>query len=192
MAFHDKANGSLVKETARSSARADRPAVHRREVHRRAAKYFQPRVPSAANYDPTSSTGSNVGPLNPNYDRPTTRTACPATDERGNPVTDDDGNPVYEKNADGSFVCNPTRCRSVLAYREERPRRDAKVPVDAVTASGSGLDPQISVANARLQAARVAKARGLDVDEVLAARSTSTPTAAPLGFLGDRGSTCSS
>ena len=41
------------------------------------------------------------------------------------------------------------------------------VPVDAVTASASGLDPQISVANARLQAARVAEARGVPVDEVL-------------------------
>jgi K+-transporting ATPase ATPase C chain len=43
----------------------------------------------------------------------------------------------------------------------------ALVPVDAVTSSGSGLDPGISVANARLQAARVAKARGLPVDAVL-------------------------
>ena len=43
---------------------------------------------------------------------------------------------------------------------------DAPVPVDAVTASGSGLDPHISVANARLQA-RGRRARGLDVDAVL-------------------------
>lgn len=42
------------------------------------------------------------------------------------------------------------------------------VPVDAVTASASGLDPHISVANARLQAQRVARERGLAVEEVLA------------------------
>jgi K+-transporting ATPase ATPase C chain len=42
----------------------------------------------------------------------------------------------------------------------------AAVPVDAVTASGSGLDPNISVANAKLQAARVADARGLSIELV--------------------------
>lgn len=54
------------------------------------------------------------------------------------------------------------------SYRQENGlQANAPVPVDAVTASGSGLDPDISLANARLQAARVAKARGLGVDRVM-------------------------
>ena len=59
------------------------------------------------------------------------------------------------------------------------------MPVDAVTASGSGLDPDISVANARLQAARVAKARGLT-----STRSWPVIERTPrrqVGFLGERG-----
>ena len=91
-----------------------------------------------------------------------------ATDKDGNDVTDQAGNPVYEKNKDGSYVCDPnTVPERAMAYRALNGlAADAKVPVDAVTASASGLDPQISVANARLQAARVAKARNLTVDQV--------------------------
>ncbi len=63
---------------------------------------------------------------------------------------------------------------------------NAPVPADAVTASASGLDPHISPANAELQAARVAKARGLPLDKVrsLIAEYTDRPD---LGFLGDPG-----
>lgn len=74
-----------------------------------------------------------------------------------------------------------------VAYRERNGlAADAEVPVDAVTASGSGLDPHISVANARLQADRVAQARGLQVDEVLALIDDHTDGRA-LGFLGEAG-----
>ncbi len=61
----------------------------------------------------------------------------------------------------------------------------AGVPVDAVTASGSGLDPGISVANARLQAPRVAKARQRSTISVLTAVRRHT-TGRALGFLGER------
>jgi potassium-transporting ATPase KdpC subunit len=72
-----------------------------------------------------------------------------------------------------------------VAYREENDLPpDAEVPVDAVTASGSGLDPAISVANARLQAPRVAEVRGLDVDDVLDLVDEHT-TGRTAGFIGE-------
>jgi potassium-transporting ATPase KdpC subunit len=75
----------------------------------------------------------------------------------------------------------------VAAYHKENglPESDA-VPADAVTASGSGLDPHISVHNAELQVARVAGARGLDEAKVreLIVKSTDQPD---LGILGDAG-----
>jgi potassium-transporting ATPase KdpC subunit len=58
------------------------------------------------------------------------------------------------------------------------------VPPDAVTASGSGLDPDISPAYARLQIPRVAKARGMSVAE-LAALVTTRSSGRALGFLGE-------
>ena len=59
----------------------------------------------------------------------------------------------------------------IAAYRTENGlATNAPVPADAVTASGSGLDPHISLRNAELQAPRVAKARGLSVDKVLRTR----------------------
>jgi K+-transporting ATPase ATPase C chain len=58
------------------------------------------------------------------------------------------------------------------------------VPVDMVTTSGSGLDPDITVANARAQAPRVAAARGMSLARVLAL-VTSHTTGRQLGFLGE-------
>jgi K+-transporting ATPase ATPase C chain len=60
------------------------------------------------------------------------------------------------------------------------------VPADAVTASGSGLDPHISLRNAELQVTRVAKARGLNEVKVreLIVKFTDQPD---LGILGDAG-----
>lgn len=75
----------------------------------------------------------------------------------------------------------------VQDYREANDLTDdVQVPVDAVTGSASGLDPHISVANARLQATRVAAARGLGLDEVLALVDEATDRR-PLGVLGDDG-----
>lgn len=51
-------------------------------------------------------------------------------------------------------------------FRKENPTFEGPIPADALTASGSGLDPEISLANANAQADRVAKARGQDVSEV--------------------------
>jgi potassium-transporting ATPase KdpC subunit len=75
----------------------------------------------------------------------------------------------------------------VDAYRDANHLADDDaVPVDAVTASGSGLDPHISVANARIQARRVAVARGATVDHVLALVAAHTEKR-PLGILGEDG-----
>ncbi len=67
------------------------------------------------------------------------------------------------------------------AYREAN---DAEAPIDALTASGSGLDPHISPENARLQADRVAQARGLDRAQVLELIDEHTDGRS-LGFLGE-------
>ncbi len=75
----------------------------------------------------------------------------------------------------------------VAAYRKENGlnEKDA-VPADAVTASGSGLDPHISPQNVELQVARVAKARGWGADQVreMVRKHTDQPN---LGILGEPG-----
>ena len=80
----------------------------------------------------------------------------------------------------------PWRKRKAEYRRANGLATGERVPVDAITGSGSGLDPDISPANARLQARRVAEARGVPLERVLrlvdeAAKGRS------LGFLGDPG-----
>jgi K+-transporting ATPase ATPase C chain len=73
----------------------------------------------------------------------------------------------------------------VNAYRDRNGlAADAVVPVDAVTSSGSGLDPHISPENARLQVARVARARGISPERVLALVEDHT-AGRSLGVLGE-------
>jgi len=73
----------------------------------------------------------------------------------------------------------------VADYRTENGLpSDARVPADAVTSSASGLDPHISVRNALLQAARVAKARGIGEKDVLA-KVVSNTEGRTLGLLGE-------
>jgi potassium-transporting ATPase KdpC subunit len=76
---------------------------------------------------------------------------------------------------------------NVAQYRQENGLSDqVAVPADAVTASGSGLDPHISLKNAEIQIPRVAKARGVSEDLVKAAveKATDSPF---LGIGGDPG-----
>lgn len=100
----------------------------------------------------------------------------------------------YEGAASGGSNLGPSNPKLIAAV-EQRARiyrtqnglpADAPVPVDAVTSSASGLDPHISVANARIQAGRVARERKLPSAAVLAlVRAHTDPRG--LGFLGEPG-----
>src|SRR6185503_3857167 len=84
-----------------------------------------------------------------------------------------DGNGYAAANSSGSNLgptsqkLNDAIKERIAAYRTENGLKETEaVPADAVTASGSGLDPHISLHNAELQWSRVAKARGMSVDKV--------------------------
>ena len=127
-------------------------------------EYFHPRPSAAgAGYDAASSGGTNLGPANPKLkdgapDDPTTS----GTDE--------------------SFA-------GVQQLADEYRKRNGlppqtTIPIDAVTRSGSGLDPHISPANAALQIARVSRVRSIS-GETVRSLVTRHTQGRQLGFLGE-------
>lgn len=146
--FPHQAKGSLIEQNGKviGSELIGQPFT--------APGYFHPRPSAAGNGynagkpdDPyTGSGGTNLGP-----------------------TSDKLINGIHKKLPDGKD--DPGNFDGIkdlaAAYRAENGlAKDAPVPPDAVTRSASGLDPHISPANAELQVARVAKARGLSEDGV--------------------------
>ncbi|MCZ2850205.1 potassium-transporting ATPase subunit KdpC [Modestobacter sp. VKM Ac-2978] len=120
----------------------------------------------------------------------------------GQSFTDEDGDPLpeyfqtrpsvsdYDGAASGGSNLGPNSEELVAAVGERRESvadfngaSESEVPADAVTASGSGLDPDISPEYAALQVARVAEARGVPVDDVEALVEEHT-AGRDLGFIG--------
>ncbi|OIH95455.1 potassium-transporting ATPase subunit KdpC [Curtobacterium sp. MCBA15_001] len=144
-AFHDQANGSIVMQDGKPVGSS---LIGQSFDGGQADRWFQSR-PSAAGeegYDANASSGSNLGPTNPDL--------LKAIQERKAAVAKADG---------------------VAA---------ADVPADAVTASGSGLDPDISPSYALEQVSRVASARGLS-DAAVRKLVDAHTEARQLGVLGD-------
>jgi K+-transporting ATPase ATPase C chain len=104
------------------------------------------------------------------------------------------GDKGYDASASGASNLGPTNKALIEAVKsrlkgvlEENPGvSPAQVPIDLVTTSGSGLDPEISLAAAQLQVPRVAKARGLGEEQVQKLVEQSTRDRY-LGILGEPG-----
>jgi potassium-transporting ATPase KdpC subunit len=163
-------------------------------------EYFHPRPSAAGNgYDATASGGTNLGPTSAKL----IRGSIQIDDKNKESVAFDgisvrivhyclDNDIPYEssmpldqfKNAQGDL----DDVKLIKAFNDDKQpllfTAKASIPADAVTASASGLDPHVSPANAEAQAARVAKARKVGVDEVKQLISESTE-AADFGFLGE-------
>ncbi|MET4094263.1 K(+)-transporting ATPase subunit C [Arthrobacter sp. UYCu712] len=140
-----QANGSIIKDGAGAPAASALIAqASADEAGAQDPLWFHAR-PSAVNWDPASSSASNLGPNDP------------------------------------KLLDAVTANRAAIAAAEGID--EAKVPADAVTASGSGLDPDISPAYARLQVPRIAEAQQLSADTLmsLVTRHTSGGLEAFLG-----------
>jgi len=194
--FPNQANGSLVTVTGKTVGSSLIGQGFSK------AEYFHPRPSSAGSgYDAGASAGSNLGPSSAKLLKGTTK-----MDDKKNEVTDFDGvnlrvvhycldNDIPYKSSvpldqfkasDGSL----DDVKLVKAFNDDKTplifKATQPIPSDAVTASSSGLDPHISPANADIQAARVARARGVSPDQIRPLIAEHTDKAG-LGFLGESG-----
>jgi potassium-transporting ATPase KdpC subunit len=194
--FRDQANGSLVSLNGQ--------VVGSRLIGQNftKAEYFHPRPSSAGanGYDATASAGSNLGPTSAKLFNGTTkvddRTKAEVVDFDGikdrlvhycvdNEIPYDSSKPLDAfKDAKGDL----DDVKLIKAFNDDKTTLvfvpKSSIPADAVTGSASGLDPEISPANADLQAARVAKARGVPVEQVKEAIAAHT-TGRTFGILGE-------
>jgi K+-transporting ATPase ATPase C chain len=193
--FRDQANGSLIVSNGQ--------VIGSRLIGQNFTKdeYFHPRPSSAGSgYDPTATAGSNLGPTSAKLLNGTTKT----DDKTKQEVVDFDGikdrvvHYCIENGLpyDSSLPLDKFKdekgnlddVKLIKAFGDDKAPMTfvckTPIPADAVTGSASGIDPHISPRNADLQAARVAKARGVTVDQVraLIARHTEGRT---LGLLGE-------
>jgi len=189
-AFRGKADGSLITRDGTVVGSTLVGQAFSNAAGDPLPQYFQPRPSDAGTgYDATSSGASNLGPSDPRLvgfipgfntvglngqpskTNPFATAAdpyCVPMNVQGDPVIAPTPGEKYEM-SHGSYVCDPNtvpeRTMAYRAFNDLAP--SVKVPVDAVTASGSGLDPQISIANADLQAPRVARVRHLPLSTVM-------------------------
>jgi potassium-transporting ATPase KdpC subunit len=147
--FPDQASGSLIED---ASGKVVGSALLGQAFTK--PEYFHPRPSAAgAGYDAANSGGTNLGPT---------------SDKLVNGIEDDPAT----KDVDETYLGFADLAK---AYREDNELPpDAVIPADAATRSASGLDPEISPANAELQVARVAKTRGLSTNSVRKAVSDNT------------------
>ncbi|MEE1733186.1 potassium-transporting ATPase subunit C [Streptomyces sp. BE282] len=163
--FNDKANGSEVKDeggqvvgSSLIGQRYDLPLKEGEEPPAPDLKWFQPR--------PSNGLGSNS--VNTQY----SLILSGATNRSG----DNEELIQWVEDAKAAVV----KDNSTSTYKV----KPADVPADAVTSSGSGLDPDISPAYAALQVHRIAEKNGLDVKEVEALVRDHT-SGRLLGFMGE-------
>jgi potassium-transporting ATPase KdpC subunit len=210
VAFNHQANGSLV---TRNGTVVGSSLIGQNFLDAKGnplPQYFQPRPSDTYTtpYNAAGSAASNLGPSDPRLvglqpglntvdlnGNPSSTNVfatkadpyCVPTDPSGAPVIAPSPGQKYAKTKTGKYVCDPaTVPERAIAYRHLNGiPTSTMLPSDAVTASGSGLDPDISVANARLQAPRVARARHLALSTVLTLVTKYT-SGRTLGVLGER------